>query len=302
MDLIEETRTRLGPVGVWLPSAPLAPPADVELRATRRIEELGYASVWSGEGVGSREAFAHNGNLLASTSRIVLGVGIANLWARPARTMQGGGATLAEAHPGRFVLGVGVGHAFQAAKTGSDYRPLDQTRAYLSAMDEAAAEHPPRVPFPRVLAAVGPRMLELSRDLADGAHPFAQPFEHTPYAREILGPDKLLIPTQSVLLGDREQARSNHRRTIDMMRQMGIPHYLAGWKRLGYSESDVDDVSDRLVDGLTAWGDEEAVVKRVRDLLDAGADHVLVSPMGNDLESIVEQLERLAPALAEVTR
>jgi probable F420-dependent oxidoreductase len=169
-------------------------------------------------------------------------------------------------------------------------------------MDEAAAEHPPRVPFPRVLAAVGPRMLELSRDLADGAHPFAQPFEHTPYAREILGPDKLLIPTQSVLLGDREQARSNHRRTIDMMRQMGIPHYLAGWKRLGYSESDVDDVSDRLVDGLTAWGDEEAVVKRVRDLLDAGADHVLVSPMGNDLESIVEQLERLAPALAEVTR
>jgi probable F420-dependent oxidoreductase len=302
MDLIEETRTKLGPVGVWLPSAPLAPPADVELWATRRIEELGYASVWSGEGGRAREVFALNGTLLASTGRIVLGAGIANLWARPARTMQGGGTTLAEAHPGRFVLGVGIGHSFQAAKVGSDYRPMEQARAYLSAMDEAATENPPRVAFPRVLAAVGPRMLELSGELADGAHPFAQPFEHTPYAREILGPDKLLIPTQSVLLGDREQARANHRQTIAMMRRVDIPHYLMGWKRLGYTDSDIDDVSDRLVDGLTAWGDEEAVVKRVRDLLDAGADHVLVSPVGDSLESIVEQLERLAPALAEVTR
>jgi probable F420-dependent oxidoreductase len=302
MDLIEQTRAQLGPVGVWLPSAPLAPPADVELRAARRIEELGYSSVWSGEGVGSREAFAHNGNLLASTGRITLGAGIANLWSRPARTMQAGGATLAAAHPGRFVLGVGIGHAFQAAKAGSEYRPVDQTRAYLSTMDEAAAEFPPPVAFPRVLAAVGPRMLELSAELADGAHPFAQPFEHTPYAREILGPDKLLIPEQSVLLGTREQARANHRRTIEMMRQLGIPHYMSGWKRLGYTDSDIDEVSDRLVDSLTAWGDEEAIVRRVRDLLDAGADHVLVSPIGDSLESIVEQLERLAPALTEMTR
>jgi len=302
MDLIEQTRARLGPVGVWLPSAPLAPPADVELRATRRIEELGYRSVWSGESGAAREAFAHNGNLLASTGGITLGAGIANIWLRPARTMQAGGATLAAAHPGRFVLGVGIGHASQAEKAGSPYRPLEQTRAYLSTMDETAAEFPPPVPFPRVLAAVGPRMLELSAELADGAHPFAQPFEHTPYARKILGPGKLLIPAQSVLLGTREQARANHQRSIALMRRMDIPHYLAGWKRLGFTDSDIDGASDRLVDSLTAWGDEEAVVRRVRDLLDAGADHVLVSPSGDSMEAIVEQLERLAPALAEVTR
>jgi probable F420-dependent oxidoreductase len=302
MDLIEQTRAQLGAVGVWLPSAPLAPPADVELWATRRIEELGYRSVWSGEGGNAREVFALNGSLLASTGGIVLGAGIANIWLRPARTMQGGGVTLAAAHPGRFVLGVGIGHAFQAAKAGSDYRPLEQTRAYLSTMDEAAAEFPPPVPFPRVLAAVGPRMLELSAELADGAHPFAQPFEHTAYARKILGPDKLLIPHQPVLLGTREQARAKHLETIRMMRRMDIPHYLAGWKRLGFTDSDIDDVSDRLVDSLTAWGDEEAIVRRVRDLLDTGADHVLISPVGDSLEAIVEQLERLAPALAEVTR
>ncbi|MEV6911645.1 TIGR03620 family F420-dependent LLM class oxidoreductase [Amycolatopsis sp. NPDC051071] len=302
MNLIEETRDRLGPVGVWLPLAPLAPPPDEEVRAMRRLEELGYRTVWGGEGPGSREVFAESAITLASTERMVFGTGIANIWSRPAYTAQSGGRTLAHAFPGRFVLGIGIGHVRQAAKSGSDYRPLEQTREYLAAMDAAAEEAPSPVPFPRVLAAVGPKMLELARDATDGAHPFAQPFEHTPYAREIVGPDKLLIPEHSVLLGDHEQARASVAKTIGLMKQYQIQHYVKGWKRLGYTDADIDGVSDRLVDGLTAWGDEERIARRIKELVDAGADTVLVNPVGDDLSAIMAQLERLAPALTEITR
>ncbi|ANN15803.1 LLM class F420-dependent oxidoreductase [Amycolatopsis orientalis] len=302
MNLIEETRDRLGPVGIWLPLGLVQPPPDEERRATRRLEELGYRTVWGGEGPGNRELFAHSALALTATDRVVIGTGIANIWSRPAYTTHAGGRTLAHAFPGRFVLGVGIGHASQAAKTGSDYRPLEQTREYLAKMDEAAAEFPAPVPFPRILAAVGPKMLELARDLTDGAHPFAQPFEHTPYSREILGPDKLLVPTHSVLLGDREQARASVANDIALMKRYDVPHYFKGWKRLGYTEADIDGVSDRLVDGLVAWGDEEKIARRIKELVDAGADTVLVSPVGHELDVLVKQLERLAPALTAVTR
>ncbi|WP_037304794.1 TIGR03620 family F420-dependent LLM class oxidoreductase [Amycolatopsis orientalis] len=302
MNLIEETRDRLGPVGVWLPLGMAHPAPEEELAAIRRLEELGYRTVWAGEGPGSRELFAHSGITLASTARVVIGTGIANIWSRTGRTAHSGARTLAHAFPGRFVLGVGIGHAFQAAKSGADYRPLEQTREYLAKMDEAAAEFPAPVPFPRILAAVGPKMLGLARDLTDGAHPFAQPFEHTPYSREILGPDKLLIPTHSVLLGNREQARANVANDIALMKRYDVPHYFKGWKRLGYTDADIDGVSDRLVDGLVAWGDEERIARRIKELVDAGADTVLVTPQGDDLAAVVDQLERLAPALTAVTR
>ncbi|UOZ10647.1 TIGR03620 family F420-dependent LLM class oxidoreductase [Amycolatopsis sp. WQ 127309] len=297
MTLIEETRARLGAIGAWLPSAPLAPPPDVERAATRRLAELGYRSVWSGEGPGSREVFAHFGDLLASVPDVVLGTGIANLWARPGVTAEKGGATLAQAHPGRFVLGVGVGHRFQATKAGEAYRPIDRMRAYLSEMDDIAAENPSPVAFPRVLAAVGPKMLELSRDHADGAHPFAQPVSHTPYAREILGPDKLLIPQQTVLLGTREDARESVRKRVALSREHHIEAYLAGWKRLGYTEADIDGPSDRFVDDLVLWGDAGTIAKRLDELLDAGADHVLLTPSAATFGSTVDILAELAPAV-----
>ncbi|MBB5852125.1 TIGR03620 family F420-dependent LLM class oxidoreductase [Amycolatopsis umgeniensis] len=302
MNLIEDTRDRLGPVGVWLPVGMFTPTPDEERRATQRLEQAGYRTVWGGEGPGNRELFAYSAITLAATERVVVGTGIANIWSRPAYTTQSGGRTLAQAFPGRFVLGVGIGHAHQAAKTGSAYRPLEQTRDYLAGMSAAEEEFPSPVPFPRILAAVGPKMLELARDMADGAHPFAQPFEHTPYAREILGQDKLLIPTHSVLLGDREQARADVAKSIELMKQYDIPHYFKGWKRLGYTDADIDGVSDRLVDGLTAWGDEEKIAARIKELVDAGADTVLVTPVGDDLETLVTQLERLAPALTAVAR
>ncbi len=297
MTLIEDTRARLGAIGAWLPSAPLAPPPAVERAATRRLAEAGYGSVWSGEGPGGRELFAAFGDLLASVPDVVLGAGIANTWARPGRTAEKGGATLAHAHPGRLVLGIGIGHAFQAAKYGEEYRPLDRMRAYLSEMDAAAAENPAPVAFPRVLAAVGPRMLELARDHADGAHPFAQPVSHTPYAREILGPDKLLIPHQTVLPGSREDARASVRRSVAQSREFQVKAYLAGWKRLGYTEADIDGPSDRFVDDLVLWGDAQTIAKRVREVLDAGADHVLLTPSATSFESTVDTLVQLAPAV-----
>ncbi|MDT7803998.1 MAG: hypothetical protein QOI78_7431 [Actinomycetota bacterium] len=297
MTLIEDTRARLGAIGAWLPSAPLAPPPDVERAATRRLAELGYRSVWSGEGPGSREVFAHFGDLLASVPDVVLGTGIANLWARPGVTAEKGGATLARAHPGRFVLGVGVGHAFQATKLGEEYRPLGRMRAYLSEMDAVAAENPSPVAFPRVLAAVGPKMLELSRDHADGAHPFAQPVSHTPYAREILGPDKLLIPQQTVLLGTREDARESVRKRVALSREHHVEAYLAGWKRLGYTDADINGPSDRFVDDLVLWGDAGTIAKRLDELIDAGADHVLLTPSAPTFESTVDILAELAPAV-----
>ncbi|WP_410591414.1 TIGR03620 family F420-dependent LLM class oxidoreductase [Amycolatopsis sp. lyj-23] len=297
MTLIDDTRARLGAIGAWLPSAPLQPPPDVERAATRRLADAGYRSVWSGEGPGSREVFAHFGDLLATVPDVVLGAGIANAWLRRATTAYKGGATLAQAHPGRFVLGIGVGHAVQAAQLGEDYRPIDRMRAYLSEMDTAAAGNPSTVAFPRVLAAVGPKMLELSRDHADGAHPFAQPVSHTPYARGILGPDKLLIPQQTVLLGSREDARESVRRRVAQLREYSVTVYLAGWKRLGYTDADIAGPSDRFVDDLVLWGDAATIAKRVGEILDAGADHVLLTPSAVTFESTVDALAELAPAV-----
>jgi probable F420-dependent oxidoreductase len=297
MTLIEDTQARLGTIGAWLPSGMMNPPPDVERAATRRLAELGYRSVWSGEGAGARDLFALFGDLLDAVPDVVLGTGIANVWSRPAAVAEQRGGALARNHPGRFVLGVGIGHAFQATQQGKAYRPLDRMRAYLSEMDATAAENPDPVPFPRILAAVGPKMLELSRDHADGAHPFSQPVSHTPYAREILGPDKLLIPQQTVLLGGREDARAFVRNQVAMLHEYDVKAYRAGWKRLGYTDADIDGAGDTFVDDLVIWGDADTIAKRLGELLDAGADNVLLTPAAPTFESTVDLLVELAPAV-----
>lgn len=176
-------------------------------------------------------------------------------------------------------------------------KPLTRMRTYLSAMDEEAGLNPPPVPFPRVLAAIGPKMLELSRDAADGAHPFFMPVEHTASAREILGPGKLLIPHQTVLLeSDPGTARERGREILRRVLTQGASAYAKAWRGFGYHE-DGATISDRFVDATIAWGDAEAIAKRVREHLDAGADHVLVSPAAPDLPGVVDELERLAPTL-----
>jgi probable F420-dependent oxidoreductase len=320
-DTVSSVRNRLGRVGVWLldVASAGATPADVERRQAARIEELGYGSLWIAEGLAGKEVFAHLGILLAATERLVIGAGIANLGAREPASMQMGALTLAEAYPGRFILG--VGGATRAARMREYLDAMDAAMAHpmaprfagsgdvASALErltrylEGHAEPPPpaTVPVPRVLAAMGPKMLEVARDRADGAHPFHSPVEHTRFAREVLGPDKLLIPEQAVVLDpDPTAARASARVYVDMGRRFAASPYLANLRRLGWSEEDIFH-GDRLVDAVVAWGSDEApIVARVVEQLEAGADHVLIHPLAPDLPSAVAQLERLAPALLEL--
>jgi probable F420-dependent oxidoreductase len=294
--VVQTTRDRLGPVGVWSGVLRAAAVAD-EPAAIRRIEELGYGSLWTGEAIGGKDAFAHAAMALASSSRIVFGTGIANVWARHPATMEGGAATLAAAWPGRFVLGVGASHASMVERSGQVYaKPLAHMTEYLAEMDAATAAAPDTpVPFPRVLAALGPRMLELAREHAHGAHPYFVPPSHTPIAREILGPDRLLIPEQAVVLNsDSAQARAIAR--AHMATYLTLPNYLNSLRNLGYGDEEVSGGgSDRLVDAIVAWGDEQAIADRVSQLRESGADHVLLQPLAPDLAGVLDQLERLAP-------
>jgi probable F420-dependent oxidoreductase len=296
-DVIVSTRERLGPVGVWL-GVLMSAPVDEERQAARRIEELGYGSIWTGEGIGGKEAFAHQSLLLAETERIMTGTGIANVWARHPATMEGGAATLGSAYPGRFVLGIGVSHALLVDRSGQSYeKPLARMSRYLDGMDAAAGDGPiPASPVPRVLAALRPQMLALARDRADGAHPYFVPPAHTPATREALGPDKLLIPEQAVLVAhDADEARRTARR--HMRGYLQLPNYVNNLRHLGYTDDDLSDGgSDRLVDAIVAWGDDKAIAARVLELIDGGADHVLLQPLG-DLADAVRQLEILAPAV-----
>jgi probable F420-dependent oxidoreductase len=168
-------------------------------------------------------------------------------------------------------------------------------------MDDAAGRPLPGVRYPRVLAALGPKVHQLARERADGVHPFLQPVEHTEVARAALGPDGLLIPHQAVVLEtDPDTARGALRALFDAGRRISTAEspYTRNYRRLGYGDADLaGDRSDRLVDAVLAWGDEATVAKRLRAHLDAGADHVLVHPFAPDLPAAVDQLERLAPLL-----
>jgi probable F420-dependent oxidoreductase len=294
---VRAVRQRVGSVGVWLGALRPAP-IEEERQAAIRIEALGYGSLWCGETVGGKEAFAHQSLLLAATTTLACGTGIANVWARQPATMEGGAATIGAAYPGRFILGVGISHAPIVERSGQIYeKPLAHMVRYLDGMDAAAAAPDvpvTEVPIPRVLAALRPRMLELARNRADGAHPYFVPVAHTPLAREALGPDKLLIPEQAVVVQtDPTEARRIARE--HMKRYLALPNYVNNLAHLGYGPDDVaDGGSDRLVDAIVAWGDEEAIARRVRQHLDGGADHVLLQPLG-ELDDALGQLEALAP-------
>jgi probable F420-dependent oxidoreductase len=296
----DEVRGKLGRVGVWLMDVLME--RDTTLRVERaqvaRIEELGYRSFWFHEGVGGRDAFAHAAILLSATDRIVIAPGIATIAARHPGAMHGAAATLAEAFPGRFLLGMGAGWAPRAATRMTEY---------LDAMDVAATEQrmpsvpPLDTPYLRVLAALGPRMLRMARDRGDGAHPFAAPVEHTAAARAALGPDRLLIPEQAVAFDvDPARARSAARAAVARGLAIANSPYTANLRRLGYDDHDfADGGSDRLVDAKIARGDAEMIAAHVRRQFDAGADHVLLHPLGSDLKFAVDVLEHLAPALLE---
>jgi probable F420-dependent oxidoreductase len=285
----------LGRIGAWLGELALRPAVE-ERTIVRELEEVGYGAVWFGETPFNREALSHAALLLGWTERIAVATGIASIWLREPAAAANGAAALAEAHPGRFVLGLGVSHAPIVASLGDEYaRPLTRMRAYLDAMDAVTYRAaPPAEPAPRVLAALAPRMLELARDRADGAHPYLVTPAHTAEARKALGPGKLLAPEQAFTLErDAAAAREAGRRHLRIY--LGLENYRRSWLRQGFSEADFEDGgSDALVDALVAWGGEDAVRARIDEHLTAGADHVAVQAVGSDP---VGELRRLAVAL-----
>ena len=288
----------IGRIGIWTAALDMHPAARAQ-EAAAELETLGYGALWFPEALG-REAFTNAAVLLAGTRRIAIATGIANIWGRDATTMANGQRTLAEAYPDRFLLGIGVSHAPLVGMRGHDYgKPLTAMRQYLDAMDRAPflALGPATAP-PRIVAALAPKMLALAAERSWGSHTYFVPPEHTAAARVALGPDAMLAPEQAVVLEtDPATARTIARGHMAMY--LALPNYVNNLARLGYGPDDVaNGGSDRLVDAIVAWGDVDAIVRRVRAHHDAGAQHVCVQVLDADPRAIpLRQWRELAPAL-----
>jgi probable F420-dependent oxidoreductase len=287
----------IGRLGVWTWLDSFAAPDAAEF--ARRIEAWGYSALWVPEAIG-RDPFPFLGYLAAQTRTLRLATGIANIYARDAMTMRAARNTLAELSGGRFVLGLGVSHEHLVSRVrGHAYgRPLAAMRAYLDAMEQALYQGPqPQQDAPIVLAALRPKMLALAGRRTRGAHPYFVPPEHTARARAILGNGPWLCPEQMVLLEtDASKAREVARRQLAIYTT--LPNYQNNLRELGFTDADfANSGSNRLVDAIVAWGDEQAIAARIRAHHDAGADHVCIQPFrpdggpGPDLRV----LEALAP-------
>jgi probable F420-dependent oxidoreductase len=283
----------LAGVGVWSSQLRYGDPAEAA-EAAAELEELGFAALWIPDVGGP--VFDAVGNLLASTQRVLIATGILNLWMHEPSEVAAKYAALSAQHGDRFLLGIGVSHAplIDSKEPGRYRKPLAATRAFLDALD--ATDQP--VPAEnRVLAALGPKMLELAATRARGAHPYLVTPDHTHKAREVLGDGPLLLPEQTVLLtDDRTEARAVG---TDWLRSyLALPNYANNLLRSGFTEDDLASVSDRLFDAIIAWGDEDAILTRVNEHRAAGADHVCIQALTADpTEFPREQWRRLAAAL-----
>jgi len=290
----------LGKLGVWVSMDGMT--AAQAAAFAKRVEERGYPALWIPESRG-RNALVHSSWLLANTQRLTVATGIANIYARDPMAMANGQRALAEQSAGRFLLGVGVSHRpmVEGVRGHAYGRPVATMRAYLEAMRAAPylAPEPPEKPL-TVVAALGPRMMALSAELADGAHPYNTTPEHTAQARAILGPGKLLCPEVWVLLeNDRARARSVARQALSHYLQ--LDNYVRGWRRQGFGDGELaGGGSDRFLDAMVAWGDESAIRARIQQHWDAGADHVCIQaidPQGSRLPD-----ERILDLLAPLRR
>jgi len=295
----EELREALGRVGVWSFALESLTAAE-EREAAAEIESIGYGAIWIPEAVDSREIFSHAAWLLSSTERAVVASGIANMWARDPAATANGWRMLSDAYPGRFLLGLGVSHAPSVQRRGHEYRrPLSAMRDYLDAMDRAASSAPEPETTPRmVLAALGPKMLGLASERALGAHPYFVPVEHTAFARQRLGPGPVLAVEQTVVL-ESDPATARRIARGFAVGYLQTDNYARNLRRMGWTDADVrGEGSDELIDAVIAWGDVDKIALRVRQHLDAGADHVCVQVVAeDDLDPCLEQLRELGPAL-----
>ncbi|REJ83473.1 MAG: TIGR03620 family F420-dependent LLM class oxidoreductase [Acidobacteria bacterium] len=288
-----------GKLGVWTSLDTLAAPDAAALAA--RIDRWGYSTLWLPEAVG-RDPFSLIGFLAAHTERLAFSTGIANIYARDAVLFKSIAKTLGDVLPGRFILGLGVSHPHLVKGfRGHEWeKPLGKMRAVLEGIAEARyLGREPELEPPIVIAALGPKMLELAGELCAGAHPYLVTPRHTEQARAILGDGPWLCPEQMVLLEtDAEKARTLARGHLTVY--LRAPNYQRSLLEQGFDESDFADPkkpSDRLVDALVAWGDEAAIRQRLQQHWDAGADHVCIQPFRPDggLGPDETALEALAP-------
>lgn len=272
-------KPEFGRFGVWTFGS-------VRPEQAAEIERLGYGAVWIG---GSPNADLESVEpILAATERLQVATGIVNIWTAPADQVADSYHRIERAYPGRFVLGVGVGHPEHTAEYAS---PYDALVGYLDALDAAGVPN-----SRRLLAALGPKVLKLAAARTAGAHPYLTTPEHTARARELVGPSVFLAPEHKVVLStDAEAARAVGRQAVDFY--LGLSNYLNNWKRLGFTDVDVARPgSDRLIDAVVAHGTAEQIAGRLTEHLDRGADHVCIQVLGG-WEQLLPTLTALAGPL-----
>jgi len=268
----------LGRYGVWLGSRSITPDL------AKQIESLGYGAAWIGASPDAELKWVEPA--LAQTSSLQLATGIINIWSSPAAEVAESYHRIENDYPGRFLLGIGIGHAEHT----QEYRkPYDALVDYLDTLDGAS------VPTSRrVLAALGPKVLALSAERSAGAHPYLTTPEHTAQARELVGNSVFLAPEHKVVLTtDADEARKIGRQTVEFY--LGLSNYVNNWRRLGFTDDDVRKPgSDKLIDAVVAYGTPEAIAARLNEHLEAGADHVAIQVLGGWPE------DKLLAALGEL--
>ena len=290
-------RPELGKIGIWTNILDQVSSATA-IEYCQEAQALGYGTVWIPEAVG-RDPFVTACRMLGGTESLVLATGIANIYARDAMTMANTLRSIEEAFPARFLLGLGVSHHHLVEWVRKhDYsKPLSFMSSYLELMGKAKflAVGPEELPE-IVLAALGPKMLQLAATDTGGAHPYFVPPEHTAMARQTMGPDAALYPEQMVVLEeDPHVARAIARKHME--RYCGLPNYANNLVRLGYERDEIENMSDKVVDAIVAWGSSETIKTRVDEHFRAGADHVCIQVLEDTPDQVVEGWQRLAPYL-----
>ena len=293
MNIQNKLRTR----GVWFFTETMD--SEQAIGFAQKVESLNYSALWLPETTG-RDPFSHISMLIANTERLIFATGIVNIHHRHPGVTKQAATTLAEMSENRFLLGLGVSHApLVEGLRQLDYsKPLSAMRNYLTAMKNSPyTSVPPSEDPPLLLAALGPKMMQLAAELTDGAHPYWTTPEHTAQARELLGKDKMLCVEQKVAFTtDKEVAYQTVR--TELARYIHLPNYRNNWKRLGFSEEEIDATSDRFIDELVAWGTLDQINERLNEHEEAGASHICIQPLavhGQFGNPHWEALEALSP-------
>ena len=283
----------LSGIGIWDQRLRTGDPAEIADDAAE-LESLGYSALWIHDLGG--DVFGALQRLLQATSTVTVATGILNLWMHTADEVGTRRAELVTAHGARLMLGIGVSHApiVDAKAPGRYQTPMETMNAYLDGLDAAPSPVPAGE---RMLAALRPKMIELAGRRTRGAFPYNMTPEHTARAREILGPGALLATEQKVVL-ERDAATAREIASQHLANYFRLPNYLNGWRWLGFTDDDfAGGGSDRFLDAVIAWGDEEAIATRIAEHRAAGADHICIQALAHDVKGTRETWRTLAPVL-----